>query len=88
MHVQTTAERGGIFSGPKGGYAATVSGPAAVVPIDNNSGNFVKLFQDMAETNEQIVQLLEETLDLQESIASATKNTADSSGKMLHYAQG
>jgi len=32
--------------------------------------------------------LLEETLDVQSSIASATKNTADSSGKMLHYAQG
>jgi hypothetical protein len=90
VHIQSkiSAEKGGIFSGPNGGYAATMSGEGAVVPLENNSGNFVKLFQEMAQANEQMVQLLEETLELQESIASATKNTADSSGKMLHYAQG
>jgi hypothetical protein len=90
VHIQSkiSAEKGGIFSGPNGGYAATLQGEGTVVPLNNNSGNFVKLFEEMAEANEQMVQLLEETLDLQESIAAATKNTADSSSKMLHYAQG
>jgi hypothetical protein len=79
---------GGVAVGPNSGYPATLHGEEAVIPLNNGAGNFVKLFEEMAETNAQMVQLLEETLDLQESIASATKNTADSSGKMLHYAQG
>ena len=79
---------GGVAVGPNSGYPATLHGEEAVIPLNNGAGNFVKLFEEMAETNAQMVQLLEETLDLQESIASATKNTADSSGKMLQYAQG
>ena len=83
-----TAEGGAAFSGPKSGYSAVLHGTEAVIPLNNNSGNFVKMFETMAGTNQRIVALLEETLDVQSSIASATKNTADSSGKMLHYAQG
>jgi lysozyme len=83
-----TAEGGAAFSGPKSGYSAVLHGDEAVIPLNNNSGNFIKMFETMASTNQRIVSLLEETLDVQSSIASATKNTADSSGKMLHYAQG
>jgi GH24 family phage-related lysozyme (muramidase)/methyl-accepting chemotaxis protein len=83
-----TAEGGAAFSGPKSGYSAVLHGDEAVIPLNNNSGNFVKMFETMASTNQRMVSLLEETLEVQASIAAATKNTADSSGKMLHYAQG
>ena len=82
------AEGGAAFSGPKSGYSAVLHGDEAVIPLNNNSGNFVKMFETMASTNQRIVDLLQETLDVQASIASAAKNTADSSSKMLHYAQG
>ena len=81
-------QNGGIASGPNSGYPAILHGDEAVIPLDNNSGNFVQMFETMASTNQRIVSLLEETLDVQASIASATQNTADSSSKMLHYAQG
>ena len=83
-----SAQNGGAFSGPNSGYPAILHGDEAVIPLDNNSGNFVQMFETMASTNQRIVSLLEETLSVQASIASATQNTADSSGKMLHYAQG
>ena len=83
-----TAERGAVFSGPKSGYPAVLHGDEAMIPLKNNSGDFVKIFETLASTNQRMVALLEENLEVQASIATATKNTADSSGKMLHYAQG
>ena len=83
-----SAQDGVIATGPKGGYPATLHGTEAVIPLDNNSGNFVQMFEKMARTNKRIVSLLHEHVDVQSRIKSATKNTADSSGKMLHYAQG
>ena len=83
-----TAERGAVFSGPKSGYPAVLHGDEAMIPLKNNSGDFVKIFETLASTNQRMVALLEENLEVQASIAAATKNTADSSGKMLHYAQG
>jgi lysozyme len=43
-----TAEEGGAFSGPNSGYPATLHGDEAVIPLNNNSGNFVQLFEQMA----------------------------------------
>jgi lysozyme len=43
-----TAEEGGVYSGPDTGYAATLHGDEAVVPLNNAGGNFVKVFEDMA----------------------------------------
>ena len=83
-----SAEKGGAFSGPKSGYPATLHGTEAVIPMNNNNGNFVEMFEKMAKTNKRMVSLLHEHVDVQSRIKSATKNTADSSGKMLHYAQG
>jgi GH24 family phage-related lysozyme (muramidase) len=83
-----TAEGGAAFSGPKSGYSAVLHGDEAVIPLKNNSGDFVKIFETLAETNQRMVSLLVDTLDVQTSIASATKNTADSTSKMLQYAQG
>jgi GH24 family phage-related lysozyme (muramidase) len=43
-----TAEEGGAFSGPDSGYPATLHGDEAVIPLNNGSGNFVQLFEQMA----------------------------------------
>ena len=83
-----SAEKGGAFSGPKSGYPATLHGTEAVIPLNNNNGNFVEMFEKMAKTNKRMVSLLHDHVEVQSRIKSATKNTADSSGKMLHYAQG
>jgi hypothetical protein len=40
-----TAEGGAAFSGPKSGYSAVLHGNEAVIPLNNNSGNFVKMFE-------------------------------------------
>jgi GH24 family phage-related lysozyme (muramidase) len=82
------AESGGTFSGPKSGYSAVLHGDEAVIPLNNNSGNFVQMFEKMSKTNKRIVSLLQDHVDVQGRIKASTKNTADSSGKMLHYAQG
>jgi len=83
-----SAEKGGTFSGPKSGYPATLHGTEAVIPLDNGSGNFVQMFAKLAKSNKRIVSLLQNHVDVQGRINAATRNTADTSGKMLHYAQG
>jgi lysozyme len=82
------AESGGTFSGPNSGYSAVLHGDEAVIPLDNNSGNFVQMFEKMSNSNKRIVSLLQNHVEVQSRIKAATKNTADTSGKMLHYAQG
>jgi hypothetical protein len=82
------AESGGMLSGPNSGYPAVLHGDEAVIPLNNNSGNFVQLFEKMSNSNKRIVSLLQSHVDVQGRIKAATRNTADSSGKMLHYAQG
>jgi predicted chitinase len=75
-----TAETGGVFSGPKSGYPATLHGDEAVIPLNNNSGDFVKIFEDMASSNREIVGMMQE-------MVRAQRNSVDVQTKILKYAQ-
>jgi hypothetical protein len=71
-----TAEEGGAFSGPKSGYPATLHGDEAVIPLNNNSGNFFKMFEDIAASNRQMASMMEE-------MVRAQKNSNDIQNKIL-----
>jgi hypothetical protein len=43
VHFQLSGETGMIADGPESGYQATLHGKEAVIPMQNNSGDFVKL---------------------------------------------
>jgi hypothetical protein len=47
-----------------------------VIPLNNGGGNFVKLFESMADSNSRMVGMLEE-------LVRAQKNGNDISSKML-----
>ena len=74
------AEKGGEFNGPNSGYPATLHGKEAVIPLDNNSGNFVKMFEEIASSNRDMVAMMEE-------IVRVNKATNGISEKMLRVAQ-
>jgi hypothetical protein len=67
---------GGVAVGPNSGYPATLHGEEAVIPLNNGGGNFVKLFESMADSNSRMVGMLEE-------LVRAQKNGNDISSKML-----
>ena len=75
-----TAQEGGVFSGPKSGYPATLHGDEAVIPLNNNSGDFVKMFEDIASSNREMVGMMQE-------MVRAQKNSVDVQTKILKYAQ-
>jgi hypothetical protein len=72
-------EEGGIASGPRSGYGATLHGDEAVIPLNNGAGNFVKMFESMAESNRAMVSMMQE-------MVSAQKNSVDVQQKMLRMA--
>lgn len=72
-------EEGGAVSGPNSGYPITAHGDELVVPLKNNAGNFVKLFEEMAETNRAMVSMMQE-------MVSAQKTSVDTQQKMLRMA--
>lgn len=72
-------EEGGVASGPRSGYGATLHGDEAVIPLNNGAGNFVKLFESMAESNRAMVSMMQE-------MVSAQKNSVDVQQKMLRMA--
>ena len=74
-----SAAEGGVFSGPKSGYPATLHGDEAVIPL-NNSGNFVKMFEDMASSNREMVGMMQE-------MVRAQRSSVDVQTKILKYAQ-
>lgn len=74
------AENGGVFSGPESGYPATLHGDEAVVPLKNNSGDFVKMFEDMASSNRELVEMMQE-------MVKAQRSSVDIQSKILKYAQ-
>ena len=74
------AEKGGEFNGPNSGYPATLHGKEAVIPLENNSGNFVKMFEEIASSNREMVAMMEE-------IVRVNKATNGISEKMLRVAQ-
>ena len=73
------ALNGGVFSGPNSGYPATLHGDEAVIPL-NNSGNFVKMFEDMANSNREMVGMMQE-------MVRAQRSSVDVQTKILKYAQ-
>lgn len=68
--VHFTFENGGVASGPKSGYGATLHGDEAVIPLNNGAGNFVKLFESMAESNRNMVSMMQEMIDAQKNSVS------------------
>jgi hypothetical protein len=76
VHFQLSGETGMIADGPDEGYQATLHGKEAVIPMQNNSGDFVKMFEAMAEGNSRMVAMMEE-------MVAAQKNSVDVQTKML-----
>ena len=76
VHFQLSGETGMIADGPESGYQATLHGKEAVIPMQNNSGDFVKMFEAMAEGNSRMVAMMEQ-------MVSAQKNSVDVQTKML-----
>jgi hypothetical protein len=76
VHFTLSAETGMIADGPETGYQATLHGKEAVIPMQNNSGDFVKMFASMAESSARMV-------DMMEQMVSAQKNSVDVQTKML-----
>jgi len=75
-----TAEAGGVFSGPNSGYPATLHGDEAVIPLNNGGGNFVQMFEDMANSNRAMVGMMQE-------MVRAQRSSVDVQTKILKYAQ-
>ena len=67
---------GGVAVGPNSGYPATLHGEEAVIPLNNGGGNFVKLFESMADSNSRMVGMLDE-------LVRAQKTNNDISNKIL-----
>ncbi len=76
VHFQLSGETGMIADGPETGYQATLHGKEAVIPMQNNSGDFVKMFASMAESSAKMV-------DMMEQMITAQKNSVDVQTKML-----
>lgn len=52
-------ETGGLAVGPDSGYSAKLHGTEAVIPMQNNSGDFVKMFETMAVQSSRMADMLE-----------------------------
>lgn len=76
VHFQLSGETGMIADGPTSGYQATLHGKEAVIPMQNNSGDFVKMFEAIAESSARMA-------DMMEQMVSAQKNSVDVQTKML-----
>lgn len=74
--VHFTFEEGGIATGPNSGYPATLHGNEAIIPMKNNSGDFIKMFESMADSSRQMVAIMDEML-------RAQKTSVDTQQKML-----
>ena len=76
VHFQLSAETGIEVDGPDSGYPATLHGKEAVIPMQNGSGDFVKMFERIADSNMQMVAMMEEMVRSQ-------KNSVDVQSKIL-----
>ena len=77
VHFQIpSAEEGGIVSGPASGYQTIMHGTEAVIPMQNNSGDFVKMFEVIAEQSSRMADMLE-------ILVRAQKDGNDISTKIL-----
>jgi hypothetical protein len=76
VHFQLSAETGMIADGPDEGYQATLHGKEAVIPMQNNSGDFIKLFENMASDSKQMLAMMQE-------MVKAQKDSTSVANKML-----
>jgi len=67
---------GGVATGPNSGYPATLHGTEAVIPLSNSQGNFVELFEVIAENSKTTTMLLEDLI-------KAQKNSVEVQEKIL-----
>jgi hypothetical protein len=70
-------ETGGLAVGPDSGYSAKLHGTEAVIPMQNNSGDFVKMFETMAVQSSRMADMLE-------ILVRAQRDGNDISTKILH----
>ena len=76
VHFQLSGETGMIADGPDEGYQATLHGKEAVIPMQNNSGDFIKLFENMASDSKQMLAMMQE-------MVKAQKDSTSVANKML-----
>ena len=69
-------ETGGLAVGPDSGYSAKLHGTEAVIPMQNNSGDFVKMFETMAVQSGRMADMLE-------TLVRAQRDGNDISTKIL-----
>ena len=74
------AEEGIQVDGPETGYPATLHGREAVIPMNNGAGDFVKMFKDIAESNRNMVDILE-------TMVREQKNSTSIQEKILQTSQ-
>jgi hypothetical protein len=60
-------ETGGLAVGPDSGYSAKLHGTEAVIPMQNNSGDFVKMFETMAVQSSRMADMLETLVRAQQT---------------------
>ena len=82
FHAQLAAEKGGILSGPRSGYSATLHGTEAVVPLPDGRSIPVSNSGGGGSMEIQAAQL-----NALEELVSAMKNQVNISSKMLQYSQ-
>ena len=77
IHLQIPEfETGGLATGPNSGYMAKLHGTEAVIPLNNDQGNFVELFEEIADNSRTTTMLLEE-------LVRSQKNSVDVQQKIL-----
>jgi hypothetical protein len=89
------AAKGGVFDGPKSGYAATLHGNEAVIPLKDGAVP-VSMSQEfnMTATNlGELVNIMKNNVDMQATMLAvldemrrSQNTTADNTGKMVAYA--
>lgn len=85
--TEVTAANGGVFSGPKSGYAATLHGSEAVVPVDEKKSVPVESKAIMASAaSDQQLQLMTAQSSKLEQLLRIMSQTASTSESMLRAA--
>lgn len=80
IHVASAAT-GGVLSGPKSGYAATLHGTEAVVPLPN--GRSIPIESNNGAT----IEIMTEQLEALQELVSTMKSQLGVSNKILQYSQ-
>ena len=100
IHVEVAgkdvqAAKGGVFDGPKSGYAATLHGMEAVIPLKDGAVpvSMSQEFNVTATNLGELVAIMKSNVDMQASMLAvldemrrSQNTTADNTGKMVAYA--